>query len=802
MSVDATLRALLVDPSLFTAPYDAALTEGLMAAGVAPSWAIRPTRGGDREELAAEHVGLRFYGRLDGMQRAPAPLRAAAKGLAHIAGLVRLVRRAAESEADVVHFQWTVVPWLDTLAMRILRRSRPVVLTVHDTTPFNGESPNAWQTLAFDAPLRCADHLIVHTQSGRAELLRRGVPSERITVIPHGPLRLHAEPSERARERVDARYTFVLFGEIKRYKGLDVLVEALARLPLESRRAARVIVAGRPRIDLAPIHARIAELELGVHIEIDPRRLSEQEMADLFASADCFLFPYRQVDASGVYFLVKSCSKWIIASQLGIFAEDMVDGARGRLVPPEDVAALSQAMAHAIEQRPVPEAVPASAAWPSIGAATAALYRQALAAKEQQRGPAPRRSERRARVAQRAVASVLALVLLAMGVTAGAGVSWAVRSTSELTGVARVLAPAGRGACDGGPTPGSAPVSDDASAAPPTEPAPAERAGSSGSEPASGGAAGAASEPGPAGAAGSAATESGSAAGSPAAEPELPEAADPSANERPPAPATPAPVAPSAARRAIAPPLGLTDARYRLVQNWDFRGVIRDDAALRASFFTRYIYAGGTLDHLNDEWSRYRDADNHVFTAEGLALTARVRGPLAAGNVDSGMLRSRWSGKYGVFEIRMKPPAGRGLWPAFWLNPEDQVWPPEIDVIEIVDNGRDTPRQGFHFLHGLDEKKTPLFSRLNGDNAYAPGNDYTDAFHVFSVEWTPERVRHRVDGALVVDREFRWVHADGRDAGPAHVLVNLAVGGKWPGPPAAEALPARLVVDYIRVWQR
>jgi hypothetical protein len=59
-----------------------------------------------------------------------------------------------------------------------------------------------------------------------------------------------------------------------------------------------------------------------------------------------------------------------------------------------------------------------------------------------------------------------------------------------------------------------------------------------------------------------------------------------------------------------------------------------------------------------------------------------------------------------------------------------------------------------------------------------------------------------VDGVLVVDRAYRWQHDDGKDGGPAHVLVNLAVGGKWPGPPAAQSLPAHLHVEYIRVWQR
>ncbi len=50
---------------------------------------------------------------------------------------------------------------------------------------------------------------------------------------------------------------------------------------------------------------------------------------------------------------------------------------------------------------------------------------------------------------------------------------------------------------------------------------------------------------------------------------------------------------------------------------------------------------------------------------------------------------------------------------------------------------------------------------------------------------------------------FEWKHDDGTDGGPAHVLVNLAVGGKWPGPPVEpEAFPAKLEIDYIRVWQR
>lgn len=262
----------------------------------------------------------------------------------------------------------------------------------------------------------------------------------------------------------------------------------------------------------------------------------------------------------------------------------------------------------------------------------------------------------------------------------------------------------------------------------------------------------------------------------------------------------------SATGHAAAPavPVGFSAADgYRLVKDWDFARELRDRDALEREFATRYIYAGGSLDHLNDEWSRYRDHDNHVFTARGLSLIARAGGELAPGAIESGMLRSRWSGEYGVFEIRMKVPAGRGMWPAFWLNPQDQKWPPEIDVVEIVNNGRDDTRHSFHFLHPDGVAGTGAAAHLDRDQTFTPGVDYAGGFHVFAVEWTPARVRHLVDGKPIADRAYRWAHGDGTDGGPAHVLVNLAVGGKWPGPPRAAAdFPAALEIEYIRVWQR
>jgi len=378
LSAAAPLRALLVDPSLFTGPYDAALTEGLVAAGVAPTWAIRPTRNGDRQEIGSDYVDPFFYRRVDGMTFLPSPLRAAAKGLAHALGLARLVLRVLARKPDVVHFQWLVVPPLDALAIRVITLRCPVVFTVHDTVPFNGEHLSFLQNLAFDLPIRLSDQVIVHTDAGLRRLVERGVPRDKLTVIPHGPLQLHAAASSAPGVGIrDPRRTFVLFGEIKHYKGADVLIEAVGRLSPSLRARGRFIIAGRPRMDLTPLLRRIDALGLQDTIEVRARRLSESEMADLFAETDCFVFPYRQIDASGVYFLTKALHKWTIASRVGIFAEDFDDGAQGTLIGPEDPQALADAIARAITDDPKPTSMPPSSAWLDIGRATRAVYQQA-----------------------------------------------------------------------------------------------------------------------------------------------------------------------------------------------------------------------------------------------------------------------------------------------------------------------------------------------------------------------------------------------------------------------------------------
>lgn len=375
------MRVMLVDPSLFTGPYDGALTQGLLAQRIEPTWMTRPLRKGDQAELQAELVDPYFYRWVDGIDFLPEKLRLALKGVAHIWGLTQLLAKVWRQRPDVVHFQWAVIPKVDAWFMRQIRRWAPVVLTVHDTVPFNGEKISTFHNNGFDQPLWVADHLIVHTRTGLNNLVQRGLPAEKIAVVRHGPLALKVPPPtpEASTFRDDRqRYTLVLFGEIKPYKGVDVILSALASLPAAARAQLRLIVAGRPRMDIAPLQQQCSSLGLDDVVAWWPKRLSDDEMAHLFAVADSLVFPYRQIDASGVYYLTKSLERWMIASAVGVFKEDLIDGQEGRLVASEDVGALARAIEEALRRRPRPQAAGSEGSWVDIGVKTRQVYESAL----------------------------------------------------------------------------------------------------------------------------------------------------------------------------------------------------------------------------------------------------------------------------------------------------------------------------------------------------------------------------------------------------------------------------------------
>ena len=252
---------------------------------------------------------------------------------------------------------------------------------------------------------------------------------------------------------------------------------------------------------------------------------------------------------------------------------------------------------------------------------------------------------------------------------------------------------------------------------------------------------------------------------------------------------------------------------YGLVFNDEFSGA----ALNRRKWFTRYIYASETLDRLNDENQRYADNDNHRVSGGILRLVAkREKLSKPSGlNYQSGMIRSDFTVRYGFFEARVKMPSGLGTWAAFWVNSDVSETgrlshPPEIDFFEFVNNGKDdkvnkihsaatrTP-EGFvaRFLY-----KNERFVEQHQD--YRAPFDFDAAFHTVGAEWTPTDFSLYVDGLKIVTRTVEWKYKDGELAGPAHVLLNLAIGGQWAGRYGIDdaAFPQALAIDWVRVYQK
>jgi glycosyltransferase involved in cell wall biosynthesis len=370
-----TMRVALIDPSLFTLPYDVALADGLRANGHDVTLHGRPLTARD----GTAEVTPSFYRASAALPGLPGPLRLAIKGIDHGVSLLRLLRRLAAERPDIIHFQWLPLPALDRILLGQFRKIAPVVLTVHDTNAFNGDPTARLQAIGFASALAACDRLVVHTHQGEARLRAMGIPAAKIAQLPHGLLGARARTGEDA---ASGDLRFVLFGKIKPYKGADLLIKAFAALPAALRAQARVLIVGQAYMKLQPLRDLAADRGVADRVQIEDRFVGDREIADLFAPNSVAVFPYREIEASGVLSLAIAHGRPIIASRLGMFAEALTDGVHGTLVTPGDAAGLIASMAGMIEDREFTRSAGRAVArlahdvpdWTEIGRRTALLY--------------------------------------------------------------------------------------------------------------------------------------------------------------------------------------------------------------------------------------------------------------------------------------------------------------------------------------------------------------------------------------------------------------------------------------------
>ncbi|MGI8711714.1 MAG: glycosyltransferase family 4 protein [Solirubrobacteraceae bacterium] len=327
------MRASIVDPSAFTRPYDHALCTALAHAGAEVELVTSRFAYGDVPAPDGYAVRELFYARAAGV---PGSRRRRGTKLAsHVPDMLRYRRLAAG--ADVVHFQWLTIPWLDG---RLLP-DRPLVLTAHDLLP---REPRPGQARAQRRLYDRLDALIVHSEYGRHQLVQRlRVPADKVHVIRHGAFTHVAQRALASLPPALASATapiVLFFGLLRPYKGIGTMLAAWRGID-----DAELWIVGREMMDMTPLRASAPP-----GVRFLNRFVAEAEVGAYFARADVVVLPYARTerfDMSGVLATALAFGKPVVMSDIGGFSEAAATGA-GRLVAPDDPAQLHDALAELV----------------------------------------------------------------------------------------------------------------------------------------------------------------------------------------------------------------------------------------------------------------------------------------------------------------------------------------------------------------------------------------------------------------------------------------------------------------------
>jgi glycosyltransferase involved in cell wall biosynthesis len=283
--------------------------------------------------------------------------------------VVRIGRARRSWAPDVVQIQ-------DSLAndVRLAAASglagRPYALTVHDPVPHPGDAtPPLTTRLARRALRRRAGLVFVHSDELAAELRSTGEVHAPVEVVPHGVGAATSTP-------LPAEPALLFFGRMSHYKGLDVLLDAMPRI-WEHHPELRLTVAGGGPVEDHPLLADPRVVSRFEHV-------AEGAVPELFGAASCLVLPYRQASQSGVGSLAREYGRAVVATRVGGLPE-LITADWGRLVEPEDPAALATAILEVIDTPGLAARMGEAAArslgessWRSVAERTVAAYRAHL----------------------------------------------------------------------------------------------------------------------------------------------------------------------------------------------------------------------------------------------------------------------------------------------------------------------------------------------------------------------------------------------------------------------------------------
>lgn len=225
---------------------------------------------------------------------------------------------------------------------------------------------------------------------------------------------------------------------------------------------------------------------------------------------------------------------------------------------------------------------------------------------------------------------------------------------------------------------------------------------------------------------------------------------------------------------------------YNLVFNESF-----DGSGINTSYWNTGLWFNTTI---NNELQAYRP-ENVRVSGGNLSLVAENRAAQTTWgeNMDyaSGAIttRNKFTFTYGVIEARLRVPVGTGLHSLFQLQPNNKRSPPEITVMQGL--GKNPGATGFSYkFYDINGAVKALVGSVSGV-------DFSDAYHLFTLEWTETKINFYVDGILKGTYTGDSILRD-----DAFILLSLAVGGVVPGSPSGVGFPQSMQADYVRIWQK
>ena len=223
--------------------------------------------------------------------------------------------------------------------------------------------------------------------------------------------------------------------------------------------------------------------------------------------------------------------------------------------------------------------------------------------------------------------------------------------------------------------------------------------------------------------------------------------------------------------------------------------------------FWNYSIGTGNGGWGNNEWQFYTDRVENSFIEDGALVIQALEEQQMGAEYTSARVNTKGKADftYGRFETRAKLPNTTGIWPAIWMMPtlaKYGDWPTsgEIDIMEMI--GRDP-----YLVHGTIHYGNPKGSQT-GSYFLPTFESFDKDFHIFAIEWEPDEFRWYVDDEMYFKTSTWYTsYEDAPATAPFdqafHWILNVAVGGNWPGYPNKNSqFPQRIVVDYVRVYQK